>query len=95
MKKLTKVPKIIKIKVLAKDIKVGVSEDPKLCPIACAMKRTYGDDPNADIGFLEITIAGKRCIYVTPKKAEKFMNRFDDHKAVKPFSFSAKLEPEL
>lgn len=90
MKKFIEIPAQLKIKVMRKDIKRAVCEDPFRCPIARAMKRMYGDHPFAAYTRLQIALAGTiRTNYIVPRAASKFMRAFDRGDKVKPFSFVA------
>ena len=95
MKKLKAVPRVLKVKVCIKDISAAIDSynygDGSYCPIARAMKRMYGDRPNADYDRLQLTINGQRAVYNPPQSATRFMKKFDTKRLVKPFLFNAKL----
>lgn len=89
MPKLKEAPTKVKIEVTANDIKLGMQGLPHTCAIARAVKRIMGDHPSvsSDIG---ITINKEYYVYSIPKKAERFIDKFDENKSsVKPFTFIA------
>ena len=89
----------MKIKVTQHDIDYGVRGEYSLCPIARAVKHkingevmVYGDDMSI---FTTDIIRRYRYYklpqnYKLPQKAKDFMQRFDDGKKVKPFTFEAR-----
>jgi hypothetical protein len=85
----------MKIKVTKRDIEnsAGYEESLEYCPIAFAVKRqmktdcgikVYGDDIQI------LTIGHPYRFYKLPKKAKDFIQKFDEGKEVKPFTFEAK-----
>lgn len=87
-------PKTLPIKVTATDIRLGRPEKPSLCPIARATTRTLKGNKRVFVDGLEIEVrAGRAEIYYSlTKRAQKFVERFDARKSVKPFEFRAKLQ---
>ena len=72
------------------DINKGVEGNSHLCPIARAVRR---------LGKKRVTVDGAQIQvrsrwYEMPYKAEKFVDRFDMGKRVKPFTFTA-VQPDL
>lgn len=89
MPKLTEAPMRIKIEVLANDIKLGKQGSPSTCAIARAAKRIMGDHPQVS-DDLTVEISNEYYHYKLSKKADAFIDKFDNNKAdVKPFSFIA------
>ena len=83
----------MKIKVTQHDIDYGVRGEYQLCPIARAVKHkingevmVYGDD----MSIFTTDIIRRYRYYKLPQKAKDFMQRFDDGKKVKPFTFEAR-----
>lgn len=80
------------ITVLAKDIRLGTPGEIFVCPVSRATRRTLGLKDAA-----AVAVASTICIHRTPqsleedyelpKRANKFVNAFDDGKLVKPFTF--------
>lgn len=91
-----KLRKRVKVTVTKRDIQRGKTEEPKLCPIALAIKRVVPprvtkvwegvmrECVDWDGAFVE-------ALSDLPQKATKFIDRFDDEEQVKPFSFVLKL----
>ena len=77
----------MKVKVSKKNIRDG-TVDSATCPIALAIRDTVGE--NTDIQVNDDTIQFGNLIFVTPKKAVRFINRFDNSEKVKPFEFTLK-----
>lgn len=78
----------VKIEVKAIDIKKGMKEDCKYCPVARAIKRRY---PKARGVFVRGYIVEWRdYCYALPLKVQNFIERFDDGLKVRPFSFFMK-----
>lgn len=77
-----------KIVVKKKDIKNG-QPTPSFCPIALASYRVFGPDAYISVDRSTIDINGEE--YNLPKKAQRFVERFDDEGKVKPFSFCIRL----
>lgn len=86
-----------KVNVGPMDIKRGLRKDCGACPIARATKRALGLRMSTEgvVVSSDIIIPQKDSyfgrIYTLPKKAEHFIDRFDDGRDVKPFSFVARL----
>ncbi len=78
-----------KIKVSKKDIGRGLAGSPCECPIALAIKRTFGkgvSDVYVD-SDLQLKINNKDFVMYLPKKCINFIRKFDDEENVKPISF--------
>jgi hypothetical protein len=80
----------VKIEVTASAIKAGKRRDPEFRPIAVAMKAS---------GFTSVRVNPEEVDYVDgvavksfelPREAQDFIEKFDDGKSVKPFSFVLK-----
>lgn len=87
----------VKIEVTEMDIKRGKRGDICKCPIARATNRLL---KSARVtGFATLYLNTKRDrsgisrSYVLPKKAYNFVQCYDSHKAVKPFSFTVNVDP--
>lgn len=76
----------MKIEVTQQDIDRGDCGNPFNCPIALAIKRVTGEDDRVYV-FHEYVINLNRGYYKIPKAAQEFVKSFDNHEAVKPFSF--------
>lgn len=78
------------ITVTATDIKRGKPHDIYACPVARAARRTFKCAVSV-ADTLEIYQDGQPSIFSRsiklPRKAERFIKRFDESKSVKPFSF--------
>lgn len=86
---------MMKIEVTQDDINKGKQSNPESCAIARAVKRIAGDHPHVDGSSIDVTIAGRWCVYNVPKTVSTFVDRFDtDKKAVKPFVFTARLDKD-
>lgn len=90
--KLKEAPTQVTIEVTQEDIDKGIEASPESCAIARAVKRTMGDHPSVHSTEIDVTINKKLYNYDLPKKAQTFIEKFDDYKVVKPFSFIAKLD---
>lgn len=75
----------LRIEVTAADIKNGVPGSFSRCPIARAIRRTTGT--RQSVRVMSTTWVGHLC-YRLPLCAVKFINRFDDDEACKPFVFT-------
>ena len=76
------------VQVTKTDIEYGKPGELNACPVALAMKAHFNaDHVYADQARLEVVIKGRSTIYDTPKRVERFMDRFDGHKGVRAFSF--------
>jgi hypothetical protein len=90
----------MKIEVTQKDIKNGTDrkESFYFCPIALAVKRKMNTicDANTDCSVIvygdciEILVDYSYRIYKLTAKAKEFIQRFDEGKKVKPFTFEAR-----
>lgn len=74
----------IKIHVLKKDIQKGKQATLSRCPIALAIRRQFPGKTIA-VGYGFVLIGHK--VFELPPKAKKFLSKFDNSKAVKPFNF--------
>lgn len=97
------IPRRVTIKVTKKDIQQGEYGSGSNCPIALAVKRTLGDHPDVPGEYFDVTMQGMKVSYTLPKKADVFIETFDDienwagsaqeeksaRKKLKPFSFVA------
>ncbi len=77
------------IRVTATDIKRAAFGDAARCPIALALRRAKAG-PAPSVGCRTWN-DGAGMVYDLPKKAQTFIQRFDDGKKVKPFSFVVRL----
>lgn len=85
--------KMLKVNVTKEDIGKG---DPGLtatCPIALAIKKAI-NNKNAQVHVESPSIQVGNLFYIATKKAEKFMNRFDDGQKVKPTKFTFLLDKD-
>jgi hypothetical protein len=75
------------VNVTASHIKRGVSGDSSSCPVALALrgKKYTFISVNDEIEF--VNRSGSIVTVPSPKSVAKFIDRFDDGKKVKPFSF--------
>ena len=84
----------MKITVTQKDIDKGLKSNCYECPIAHAFKRKfknqirYGFAVNAE--SIEHFTKDMWYSYTLPKKAKKFIQRFDSDQPAKPFTFEIK-----
>ena len=76
---------VLKTKVLKEDIKKGVKGNCNSCALARAIKRDTKID-NVSVGVDSINVDG--IYYKTTKKAEKFIEAFDNGKKLKPSCFT-------
>ena len=83
----------MKIGVTKHDIDNGIQNKCQLCPIALAVKRKINGEVivfgNGISIFITDIIRSYR-YYKLPLKAKNFIQRFDDGKKVKPFTFEAR-----
>lgn len=79
----------IKIEVTQKDIDSGVESDVEACPVWRGVRRVVkrGMRVLVDHISIDLRINGMWEELFTPQRAINFMKRFDDGRAVKPFSF--------
>jgi len=76
----------MKITVTKEDIQKGRRENPWFCPIARAIKRQCKlTRSTVSVGERTATVNHK--ILNIPKSAQSFIDKFDNKKSVKPFSF--------
>ena len=83
----------MKIEITQHDIDYGVRGEYSLCPIARAVKRKINGEvivSGDHISIFTTDIIRKYSYYKLPQKAKDFMQRFDDGKKVKPFTFEAR-----
>lgn len=84
----------MKIKITNKHIKKGRKGEPRLCPIALAIKEQVKNIDRNTIMILyasaNFAIKGKEVHKDLPKKATKFIHAFDSGEEVKPFEFNLK-----
>jgi hypothetical protein len=62
----------------------GITEN---CPIAKALQRRFVDK-SIKVGYYEIIGGPLDGVSIISSKAMRFMDQFDSHKSVKPFSFT-------
>lgn len=76
-----------KITVTRRDIQRGLMQNQRSCPIALALKKRK--IPFLSVFDTEITfmIKDEHKSIALPRRAEKFIEAFDEAKKVKPFSF--------
>lgn len=83
----------MKIEITQHDIDYGVQGECQLCPIARAVKRKINGEVRVfgdDISIFTTDIIRRYRYYKLPQKAKDFMQRFDDGKKVRPFTFEAR-----
>jgi hypothetical protein len=91
--KLKKQPRWkVAVEVTSGGIKLGVKESAGKCPIARALKYLKFGKVGIDGEFADFTYKGVKYNAALPKAAQKFIERFDEGRTVKPFTFS--LYPE-
>ena len=77
------------IKVTQTDIENGIQNDPRYCPIAKAIQRTWSRDWTVSVWDTTVCIKRRRRRISRVAKlspaARRFMMRFDDGEEVKPF----------
>ena len=77
-----------KIEVTATDIKKGEPVAVYTCPIGRAINRTLRIKSVYVADLIEYSKGGKNFVANLPARVEKFIDRFDAGKSVKPFSFT-------
>lgn len=88
--------KLLKIKVTGEDIEKGRPRNGERCPIARAAKRVLKKVSSVsehNIIFHHTTDNAGDC--QLPRAANRFVNRFDDDKTVKPFTFQVSAPVEF
>lgn len=84
-----------KICVTNKDIDRGAPKSVWQCPIAIALKRKFAKfTPSVSEVEFSLWFKGDQEFYSLPRKAEKFIQDFDNGKKVKPFSFCVNLKED-
>ncbi len=77
-----------KVTVKQKHIKIGTKGSTSYCPIAYSLKEKFKSE-YVFVNEEEIWIDGQE--YKTPRSAQRFISKFDNHKnSVKPFNFILK-----
>jgi len=82
--------KKIKIKVTAEHIDKGKRNNCRECPVALAIKEQLNLPYDMQVGTLGVNIFYEKhtCTkYMLSRAAERFINKFDGRKDVKPFNF--------
>jgi hypothetical protein len=91
---------MVKIRVTRQDIKRGIPESDTCCPIALAIKRKVRHSVRVDFmrevncpvpAFADISRDGRERRYALPNSALGFLQAFDSHEKVYPFTFE--MEP--
>jgi hypothetical protein len=88
----------MKINVTTKHIKMGVPEETDACPIAHAVREAIEKTclkslvKDREICVESGGIAVGSLFMTTPQKVDDFIEKFDDKKPVKPFSFVLKFD---
>lgn len=77
----------MKFNVLKKDIRLGLPGNPRECPVSRAIRRKLKDSKVSVIGHY-IRINGEEVN--APKSVQRFVDRFDGSKPVRPFTFNLK-----
>lgn len=80
-----KKPPEIKVSVTATDIRLGVPENPKSCPIARAISRCA---PRYYVAVAPDAIYVANHVYKPSDTVQKFIYDFDRENRVKPFKFT-------
>ena len=80
--------KTLNVHVTQDDIKRGKSENPHLCPIACALRKQGHE--RITVENWGIQVGRSKDYYDIPAKATAFIEAFDFGVPVKPFSFVAR-----
>lgn len=91
----------VNVNVTQKDIDNGMDNNGFLCPISLALRRRINNRsfvPSTKKSLIRIyrghwtnphcQLVAMPPDVVLPEKATKFINKFDEHETVKPFSFS-------
>lgn len=87
----------MKINVTKDDIAEGRRANPYKCPIANAVRRITGiRRVRVTTSFVDLSPAWFNDVDTVslPRRAEQFIDHFDNSKPVKPFSFNLKLTPD-
>ena len=64
----------------------------KFCPIACAIRATVGDSPEVNDSSAQYKKGKHYFCGELPRAAQRFIQRFDWEKPVKPLGFSMNFE---
>ena len=80
------------IEVFQEDIESGFPRDQHSCPIAKALVRTGFEDVTVQKQFVWGNLDGGFYEFRLPRRARRFIKRFDGGKTVKPFQFKARLK---
>lgn len=89
----------MRVVVTQKDIENGVPDRNMECPIALSLRRRlHSEDVRVyqskfSISYL-IDDVWATDVFELPSKAMNFIERFDDHQKVKPFTFEIDIDPE-
>jgi hypothetical protein len=73
----------MKIYVRRRHIKCGMARSQSGCPIALAFEEITGERPRVDLDCINTHDEG----FALPRSAQRFIDRFDAGKPVKPFTF--------
>lgn len=84
----SKTTETLRVRVLKSDIRKGVEGSCSRCPIAIAVRRLAPRGKSVVVTWDE-AILGHTTTYDLPRVASRFIDRFDEGKPVKPFSFTA------
>jgi len=93
--------KTIRITVTKQDIANGKIRSNKRCPVALAVRRACLRRGGWQAGLKHVEIGRQFCYLsdqgeiVLPKRARRFIARFDDKESVKPFSFNLRIPPTI
>lgn len=82
----------VKVEVKAKHIKAGLPENFRFCPIALAVKDKGFQRPYVTVEVSAYDKEDNPVVASLPLKALNFIDKFDEGKKVKPFSFVANFE---
>ena len=77
----------MEIKVKKKDIKRGVRNNSKMCPVALALRRNGVQRARVHISFIEHGPRDNWRFTSPTDSVRDFISKFDDGKKVKPFKF--------
>jgi hypothetical protein len=80
------------IRVTVTDIKQGCPNSAYHCPISLAIQRVFPKRRPVTWVRVDGHIDGMHIESLNPKLTEAFVDAFDNHKEVKPFSFKLKME---
>lgn len=76
------------IEVTSKDIRKGVKEESKSCPVALALNRETGfNDFRVNPASITRGFPFSTRYYHVPRSVKRFVHWFDDGKKVQPFRF--------